>query len=425
VEVKASYVILRGLTLRSPKMHGVVLGEGSHDVVIEGCDISGWGRIDKDGWGVDYDSAIYSKFRPLSRVIIQRNRMHDPRSNSNSWQESRQVGGDGGRSTKHPRGPQGICFFESAGNYVFRYNDFMTDDQHFCNDIFGGGANRSLRGFPGGDSDVYGNHIEGCWDDGLETEGGGCNVRVWGNYINRTMVKVAIAGLSIGPIYIFRNVAGSSRVGPDGWRGGPFLKMGEAPLTGGGRAYIFHNTILQPPGPPETHGTIGCEEGLSKSGGPELLSVVSRNNVLHVRSSSGYSIRDASTQPTPNYNYDYGLISGKVSSAGKREPHGVVGLPVYAANRLAGDFSLDRSSPGFDAGVRIPNFNDDFRGKAPDMGAFEAGSAPMEFGLKAYLGRAYSKSNAAPGTGSLGAGGWLPAASSTSRWARRAWPSGS
>ncbi len=29
--------------------------------------------------------------------------------------------------------------------------------------------------------------------------------------------------------------------------------------------------------------------------------------------------------------------------------------------------------------------NDDFRGKGPDMGAFEAGARPMEFGVKAYL----------------------------------------
>jgi hypothetical protein len=219
-------------------------------------------------------------------------------------------------------------------------------------------------------------------------EGGGCNVRVWGNYINRTMVKIAIAGLSVGPIYIFRNVAGSSRFGHEGWRGGPFLKMGEAPLTGGGRAYIFHNTILQAPGPTGAGGAIGCEEGLSQSGGPELLSVVSRNNILHVRSSNGKSIRDASTQPT--HDYDYDLLSGMVVSAGKQQ-HGVIGVPVYAQSRPEGDFSLDPSSPGFDAGVRIPNFNDDFRGKAPDMGAFEAGSAPMQFGVKAYLGCAYAE----------------------------------
>ena len=134
------------------------------------------------------------------------------------------------------------------------------------------------------------------------------------------MVKIAIAGLSVGPIYIFRNVAGSSRVGHTSWRGEPFLKMGGAPLTGGGRAYVFHNTILQPPGPPEAGSTIGCAEGLNQSGGPELLSVVSRNNILHVRNSGGYSIRDASKQPT--HDYDYDLLSGKVVSAGKQERQG-------------------------------------------------------------------------------------------------------
>jgi hypothetical protein len=56
VVVKASYVILRGLTLQNARVHGVLLGDGVHDVVIEECDISGWGRIAEDGWGKDYES---------------------------------------------------------------------------------------------------------------------------------------------------------------------------------------------------------------------------------------------------------------------------------------------------------------------------------------------------------------------------------
>jgi hypothetical protein len=160
--------------------------------------------------------------------------------------------------------------------------------------------------------------------------------------------------------------------------------MGGAPLTGGGRAYVFHNTILQPPGPPQAGGTIGCAEGLNQSGGPELLSVVSRNNILHVRNKDGYSIREWSQEP----DYDYDLISGKVRSAGKQELHGVVGVPVYATSRPAGDFSLAPGSPGFDAGVPIPNFNDGFHGHAPDMGACEAGASPPEFGVNAYRDRA-------------------------------------
>jgi hypothetical protein len=62
----------------------------------------------------------------------------------------------------------------------------------------------------------------------------------------------------------------------------------------------------------------------------------------------------------------------------------VKGVPVYASKRPAGDYSLDPASPGFDAGEVLPNFNDHFTGKAPDIGAFEAGSPPMEFGVDAY-----------------------------------------
>jgi len=384
VVVKASYVILRGLTIKAPKVHGIVLDRGCHDVVIEGCDISGWGRIHTDGFGVDMDSAVFSNYTPLTRVVVQRCRMHDPRSNSNSWQQFREIY----HENKHPDGPQGISFIESAGNHVFRYNDFMTDDDHYCNDIFGGGANNSLRGFPGGDSDVYGNHIEGCWDDGLEIEGGGCNVRIWGNYINRTMVKIAIAGLSVGPIYIFRNVAGSGQLGPGSPGGGAFVKMGSAArLARPGGVYIFHNTILQPLGPGGR--LTGCDEGW---GGAPLS--VSRNNILHVRGSS--SIRSLDKKPYPEFDYDYDLLSARGASTGAQEQHSVTGVPIYAKNRPEGDFSLDPRSPGYQAGVAIPNFSDGFRGKAPDMGAFEHGSTPMEFGVKAYLGTASSQPTTRP-----------------------------
>jgi hypothetical protein len=51
--------------------------------------------------------------------------LHDPRSNSNCWQEFREGG-----ERYHPKGPQAISFFESAGNHVFRCNEFTTDEKH-------------------------------------------------------------------------------------------------------------------------------------------------------------------------------------------------------------------------------------------------------------------------------------------------------
>jgi len=32
----------------------------------------------------------------------------------------------------------------------------------------------------------------------------------------------------------------------------------------------------------------------------------------------------------------------------------------------------------------LPGFNDDFTGKAPDLGAFEVGHPPLQFGRRAY-----------------------------------------
>ena len=37
-------------------------------------------------------------------------------------------------------------------------------------------------------------------------------------------------------------------------------------------------------------------------------------------------------------------------------------------------------NPAIDKGVRLPGFNDDFQGAAPDIGAFENGVPPLRFG---------------------------------------------
>lgn len=37
-------------------------------------------------------------------------------------------------------------------------------------------------------------------------------------------------------------------------------------------------------------------------------------------------------------------------------------------------------NPAIDKGVRLPGFNDDFTGAAPDIGAFETGLPPLRFG---------------------------------------------
>eukprot|EP00026_Physarum_polycephalum_P016722 Phypoly_transcript_17703.p1 GENE.Phypoly_transcript_17703~~Phypoly_transcript_17703.p1 ORF type:complete len:252 (+),score=30.53 Phypoly_transcript_17703:56-757(+) len=118
----------------------------------------------------------------------------------------------------HPQGPQGIVQFNASGNNVIRYNRVSAgiETNNYFNDAIGGGDNFSPTGFPGADSDVYGNWMGHSMDDSLEIEGGGMNIRVWANFINETYVGVASAACSVGPLYIFRNVMYYSRRSPRG-----------------------------------------------------------------------------------------------------------------------------------------------------------------------------------------------------------------
>ncbi len=377
IEVRASYVILRGLTLKNAQQHGIRIFENCHDIVIENCDISGWGRIADDGWGVDYDAAIYCRDQALKRVIIQRNYMHHPRSNSNNWRQSRVISNP--RESTHPQGPQTIVFWDSEGNHVFRYNTVDSDDTHYYNDIFGAGHNFSVRGFPNQDSDLYGNRLSHCWDDAIESEGANCNVRIWGNYVARCLVGIACASTSLGPLYVWRNVSGVTQETPDRWTGG-FCKTSDN--LGGGRIFVFHNTILQPPRTPEAGPeTAGAQQGLGWGGA--IVNVTSRNNILHVIRGA---IRNQKSDSLGDYDYD--LYSGRSAIPAGQELHGIKGEPIYAeGNGLQdgkGQFPLSAASPGYDTALRLPSFNDNPTGQGPDIGAHEAGTLPMEFGVDAY-----------------------------------------
>lgn len=373
VEVRASYVIVRGLTLKGAQVHGIRIFEGCHDVVIEDCDISGWGRVSEDGWGRNLDTAVYSRARDLKRVIVQQNRIHHPRGDSSNWKEYRPRPGK--REPYHSEGPQAVYFRDSEGNHVIRYNTVFSDDGHQYNDIFGAGANFSIRGFPNRDSDIYGNWLSYCWDDAIESEGANCNVRIWGNYTTDCFVSIATAGTSVGPLYVWRNVSGRMRVAPGNWTGG-FLKSSD--IMGGGKIFVFHNTILQP-SKKTKNGKISVGASIGLGWGGPMVNVTSRNNILNVKS---MAFRDRNNDESNDYDYD--LYRGTLPEGKVHERHGIVGEPVYDESNGGGTYALAKGSAGFDAGVRIPNFNDYFTGEGPDMGAHETGTSPMEFGATAY-----------------------------------------
>jgi hypothetical protein len=308
----------------------------------------------------------------LERVVVQRNKIHDPRYGANSWDSA------------HPAGPQGISFNFCGGNNVIRYNEVTSSDyRHFYNDGIGGSDNYTRTGFPNYDSDIYGNVVQGVMDDGIEAEGGNRNVRIWGNYIDQAGTGIATTVVGVGPVYIFRNVYNRSRMrylsSFDADDRGPFFKSGTDTSVGNGRRYVFHNTSLQPTATGSNFG-LGAGSGIHGSSTNPLTNTVSRNNIYNIWKPSWDSIDQTSSGFGNDVDYD--MYNGSVNAGTGAEAHGVKTAPTYASGSgvgMSGMYQLAPGSAGYGTGVRIPNFNDD--AAAPDIGAHQSGKAAMKFGV--------------------------------------------
>jgi hypothetical protein len=378
ITINASHVIVRGFTLKgagdanrvTPSAANAIVIAGGENIIIEDCDISDWGRLNPaTGFGFNMESAISSRSPTLKRLVVQRCKLHDPAFDGSNWSEP--------KYPTHSAGPQAISLYNTAGNHVIRYNECTSDLEHMFNDIIGGASNGSFKGAPGPDSDVYGNIVSHCWDDGLEIEGGNRNTRVWNNYIAQTMMGIGNAATSIGPLYLWRNVVVRSQARPDAG-GGNFVKMGfangEQWMTG--HMYLFHNTVFGGDGWLPTGGL----------GGTRIVKhTTSRNNILQVREAQNHSL--SNNRANIDNSYDYDLFNGQCPPG--HEEHGLRGEPVYVADAgfdaasKTGRFQLAPNSPGSAAGEWIPNFTEGPRDKRPDIGAHPHGAPPMKFGVGA------------------------------------------
>ncbi|MBN1999296.1 T9SS type A sorting domain-containing protein [candidate division KSB1 bacterium] len=383
IRIEASWVIVRGLFLCGAEQHGIRLYD-VNNVVIEDCDISGWGRSKTNGWGENFDSAIYSSSSKLEKIIIQRNKIHNPRSDANSWEEN-----------DHPEGPQGITFVGGKGYYVIRYNEIWGDKDHYYNDSMGEYHNFSYAGFPNRDSDIYCNKISHCWDDAIEAEGANMNVRIWSNLLDSTYMALGLATTSLGPNYIFRNVSFFSQRAPEPvnkyTRNGGFAKLGydDQEYTRG-KMYFFHNTVAQPPSPwgQSNIVTNGCEAGFITTGTTKhQINIYGRNNILHVNNYTRDKDSIRMTDLVTSNDFDYDIYNGKIPDIEGIEAHGIqLGLqegPAYDPLNKNYEFFLEPGTFGCDEGVPIYNFNEYYEGTGPDIGAYENNRPGLVWGVKA------------------------------------------
>lgn len=419
LSVEAPYVIVRGVTCRGARIHGLCVANQSH-VVIEGCDISGWGRPDPQAGqtlriaGQDHriparlgfylDSGIRVRGPDAERIVIQGNHIHHPRFTSNNWTQVSPYFSQYGTKETHPQGPDAITFDEiTRGRHVIRWNDVDSDFDHMFYDAI-------LAAEPKGngfvcDGDIYGNRISHCWDDGIEAERGERNVRIWGNHFSK-MIKCISAGfIWNGPLYIYRNVA-EDLICTDampGHNGGQSLFRGHPPTfmpppqedpaeRRDGVVFVYHNTLL-----PGVEGSVGTAAGWAFSAwhrfkyATPTVRLVSRNNVWITRPYEFYLF--APNPTTRNFvvrdfdrsyfDQDHDLHNGTIDPPATAGRHTLECMPRFRAGHGAGSaglYQLEPDTPGADDAVRLPNFSDDFQGAGPDRGMHEGGTEPMRFG---------------------------------------------
>jgi hypothetical protein len=420
IVIKASYVVVRRVRATGAAIAGIYVAPNVTDVIIEDSQIDDWswrpGRTFADEpsnpnswgtWGFNEAGGIYLGGNN-SRIVMQRNTIMEPHFGAFPWDTG--VGCNAFTNppqppTNHPIGPMGISIQQAGQQNVIRYNEITghpTNRNMWYLDGIGGGENFSDRGVPGADSDIYQNILMHVFDDAIEAEGGGRNVRVWENYINDSKTAVATTTVHFGPTYVWRNVANRLRAcyqqvadsspGLD-WPTTAFKYGGFDNGYGNGIRYLFHNTILQ------QTGAFGAGYGIEpvSNGAGSVSWTIARNNILQVRDETNFSWSVQSGDSPIGSDLAFNLYNGRydthlpppdpafrftASQLFYRAGHGAFSVPSLGGGG-AGNYQLDTGSKGLNACTPLPNFNDGFSGSAADCGAHEDGAPPMLFGITA------------------------------------------
>lgn len=343
----------------------------------QNIDISGCSNIVFDGWS--YNSANVRTFTTSAgtrNVFIQNSTANNVGLSSAAFNSFITVGGCSNlyiltntiSGFSKVSDSHGIQF----GNSVCDSIVIGANTISYWWDGIGGGGNYGPNLGVAANCDIFGNTVYDVDDDPIEAEGGGKNVRVWGNRTFGGTTGLGFAPILAGPTYVWRNIVIVTNASA--------IKAGN---NAEGPAYFFHNTIST------AESSTGGWEATGESGGtPHSKRYLWLNNILTSRGNTIYK------SGATNY-YDYNLhftVAGAdyvsdwnlntaadysslaaFQSATSMEPNGVSGHPGIS-NYITGQ--LTNSSPARNVGQILTNFNDSssawpFEGAAPDIGAFE------------------------------------------------------
>ena len=265
--------------------------------------------------------------------------------------------------------------------------------------------------------DFYGNDISNVEDNCLEADGGAHNIRIFRNRcFNHGHRALSVQPMFGGPVYFIRNLVYHA---PEG---------GAVKFTASSSGIIvWHNTLIAPVKPMLLAASNVHYRNnliLGKSETLETFAVETNTNY----SSSDYNgfrpnegamfSFEWSTPPSSlraNFPGEPGTLSvqeqtkleasarqrrrfktlKEYSDATHQDTHSVlVDWDVFVKVAPPGpdprtlykpadfDFQLRPGSVAVDAGVRIPGVNDDFTGRAPDLGAYEVGRPVPHYGVR-------------------------------------------
>ena len=244
--------------------------------------------------------------------------------------------------------------------------------------------------------DFYNNDFFNMGDNCIETDGGAHNIRAFRNRCyNSVGGALSATPLAGGPVYFFQNVVYNVSTGAaTKYSSSVNTLTFQNTLIGDVRAnapgLYFHNNLILS----NTQGAIyaitsqtnysmsdhngfrpndGAATSFEWSVPPaEVAYEKDPEKVVKRTYKTLQEYSAASGRDKNSVIVDYNIFT-KASPADRKDVE-----KVYAPEDF--DFTLKRGSVAIDAGAVIPNINDGFTGKAPDLGAYESGQPLPHYG---------------------------------------------
>jgi hypothetical protein len=382
--------IFEGLTIRNADIAFYAGNKhitGAKDLTIRNC------RMENIGEGIITEFAGSTNFYIADNVLIGR----DDRYRLLGWANARNIYG-----VNKMYSYIGIKVYGSGhvicNNAIAYFHDAI--------DVSTYGTPESQQELKAVSIDILNNDIHLMADDFIEADGGVHNIRVMRN----RCVNAAQTGLSAqpvfgGPAYYIRNVIYHVPTGI-------VLKFMARPAG----LYILHNTFIAENSNSQTFSNSHFRNNLFMGTGAPGRPVAVFPNATSYSTSDYNGYRPNSNDKNYRWvsppsgelqNYSINVSrDGKVfnslqdlATASGLEKHGIEidydifenlrppdpAKPGFVYHATDLNFRLKSKSKAIDAGIKLPNVNDNFAGKAPDLGAIEAGTPEPVYGPRGEI----------------------------------------